>query len=99
VVGELPYSEKASEGQGKCSPKSYSVVIGLGEVAKKAKNMRPGKRGSSPGLRFIMVSFDLLDGSFYPCVGEGGSVDSEVKLVGFDTGKILLKGFYLDSSG
>jgi len=43
VVGELPYSKKASECQGKSSPKNYIVVIGLGEVAKKAKEMRPGK--------------------------------------------------------
>ena len=98
MVTELPYSKKASEGQGKCSPKNYIVIIGLGEVAKKAKEMRPGKGGSYPALRFVMVSFDPWDGSFQPSVGEGGSVDSEVKLGGFDPGKILLQHFYLDGS-
>ena len=98
MVGELPYSKKAREGQGKSSSKNYIVVIGLGEVAKKAKEMWSGKGGSYPAHRFVMVSFDPLDGLFYPCVGEGGSVDSEVKLVGFNTGKIFLQGFYLDGS-
>ena len=64
MVGEFPYSENAGEGQGKCGPKNYIVVTGLREVAKKAEEMWPGEGRSYPALRFIVVSFDPLDGLF-----------------------------------
>ena len=64
VVGELPCWEKSSKGQGKYSPKNYIVIIRLREVAKQVEEKRAGEARAYPALRFIMVSFNSLDGLF-----------------------------------
>jgi len=64
VVTEFPYSEEASECQGKCCLERNIVVIGWREVAKKAEKRWVGQRRSCLALRFLVVLFDPMDGWF-----------------------------------